>query len=194
MKNWNLGLNIEHATVERLFWKSRPDQHFKIFGPVRSFVGTVRTDIFHFYGNLEWTLYFFNFSKFWSGPRTGPKKNPPRYGFFRTKIRTTDRTRFESGPNSGPRTGPTNLGPKIRTTYQNPDRSGFSVRSGRPWSMSLSEPISWTDMSIQFPVYCSVIYHRIQFLAYVLPALFLEQSIADIDLKYFIPEKRRVLF
>ena len=86
-----------------------------IFGPVRSFVGTVRTNIFHFSENFEWTLYFFNFSKFWSGPRTGPKKNPPRYGFFRTKIRTTDRTRFESGPNSGPRTRPT----KIRT--ENPD-------------------------------------------------------------------------
>ena len=70
-----------------------------IFGPVRSFVGTVRTNIFHFSENFEWTLYFFNFSKFWSVPRTGP-----------TKIRT------DKNPDrkSGPRTGPTNLGPKIR--------------------------------------------------------------------------------
>ena len=45
-----------------------------IFGPVRSFVGTVRTNIFHFSENFEWTLYFFNFSKFWSVPRTGPTK------------------------------------------------------------------------------------------------------------------------
>ena len=111
------------------FLKSGPDRNiFIIFGPVRSFVGTVRKEIFHMFENLERTLYFFNFSKFWSGPRTGTKKNRPRYGFFRTKIRTTDRTRFESGPKSGPRTGPT----KIRTTYQNPDRSGFSVRSGCP--------------------------------------------------------------
>ena len=50
----------------------------------------------------------------------------------RTKLRTTYRTDKNPDRKSGPRTGPTNLGPKIRTTYQNPDRSGFSVRSGRP--------------------------------------------------------------
>ena len=64
---------------------------------------------------ISGTGKIFDFSKIVSGPRTGPKKNPPRYGFFRTKIRTTYRTRFESGPKSGPRTGPN----KIRT--ENPD-------------------------------------------------------------------------
>ena len=57
----------------------------------------------------------------------------------------------------------------------------------------LSRTISWTDKQARFPVYCSVIYHWIQFLAYVFPVHLFEQSSEDIDLKYFKLEKRRVL-
>ena len=44
-------------------------------------------------------------------------------------------------------------------------------------------------MQARFPVYCSVIYHRIQFLAYVFPAHLFEQSSEDIDLKRFLQNK-----
>ena len=72
---------------------------------------------------IQWPLYFFNFSEFWSGPRTGPKKVRPGTDFF--GLKSVPRTGPGSSPDqtpdhvpdrqkSGPRTGPTNLGPKIR--------------------------------------------------------------------------------
>ena len=122
---WQLFLHSAYVILIKIsflhFLKIRTGPIFYDFwsGPVRSFVGTVRTDILYFYENFVWTLYFFNFSKFWSVPRTVPIKNPFRYGFFRTKIRTTYRTRFESGPNIVPRT----VLKKIRTEnpYHVPD-------------------------------------------------------------------------
>ena len=96
---------------QRVFFYIRTGPIFHFWsGPVRIFIGD-----FSFLWILESTLYFFQFSKFCSGPRTGPKKISAPVRIFRTKIRTTYRTEFEFGPNSGPRTGPE----KIRT--ENPD-------------------------------------------------------------------------
>ena len=121
-----------------------------IFGPVlvRSEVSSVRS-----------VRIFFIFMEIWNGPfifsifrNFGPypvpyrKKSVPVRIFsyqnpyhvpyqvrVRTKIRTTYRTEKKPYRKSVPRTGPLNLVPKIRTTYQNPYRYGFSERYGRLW-------------------------------------------------------------
>ena len=106
---------------------------------------------FHFFLILDLAPYFFEFFEILlrATDRTEKQIRPVR--FFRIKIRTAYRTRFESGQRtrkmlienpdhrpdqeSGPRT-------KIRTKI----RSGFSVRSGRPWSKVLSRnfPFSYS--------------------------------------------------
>ena len=74
--------------------------------------------------DILWIMVRSGFSIFrtkFSGPKTRPKKIT-LVRFDRTKIRSICRTRFEPRPKSEPWTGSTNLGPKIRTTYQNPYR------------------------------------------------------------------------
>ena len=60
-----------------------------------------------------------------SGPRTGPKKSG-------LKIRTTYRTTKIRTGKSGPQTGPKKSVPNYPDQRTNPDRYGFSVRSGQP--------------------------------------------------------------
>ena len=72
---------------------------------------------------------FFYFEKKVSGPRTGLRKNPDRYGLSGPK-------NPDHGPDqwkSGPRTGPRISGPKNPDHVIYPDRYGFSVPSGQPW-------------------------------------------------------------
>ena len=119
-----------------IFQKFEPDRT-SISILVRSGPDFYRYGDFSFLWILKWTLYFSNFLKFCSGPRTGPKKkNPPRYGFY--------------GPKSVPRTGPglssdqipdhvpdrKNSGPKIRTT----DRTNKS-RTKNPDHVPKSGPV-----------------------------------------------------
>ena len=100
--------------------------------------GTVRVTEFVTKIRSGTDIYFRNFRR--KPYRT--EKNPFRYGFFRTKIRTTYRTRFESVPKSVACTVPM----KIRT--KNPYRVPKSVPVRifglvRP-SMSLTDWLSWS--------------------------------------------------
>ena len=137
---------------------SGPDRSFESeIGPVRIFYWKIRTKIRTGPKFLKrnWSGPDFFILKKKSGPRTGPQKNPDRYGLsgpkIRTRtgpmksgpkypdhgpdqknpdrnIRTTDRTKKIRTEISVPRTGPKKSGPnKIRTT----DRTG-PFRTGGP--------------------------------------------------------------